>query len=99
MKPDVSKLRVKIFADGADRAGMVEMARKLTKREAAGNLLESIWISIQRMPNQGIEPNRERHPRQHGESGAYYSNPAPGSQFQCDLGKTRVKRVFVIHAN
>ena len=28
MTPDVSKLRVKIFADGADRAGMLEMARK-----------------------------------------------------------------------
>ncbi len=28
MKPDVKKLRVKIFADGADRAGMVEMAKK-----------------------------------------------------------------------
>jgi transaldolase len=28
MMPDVSKLRVKIFADGADRAGMLEMARK-----------------------------------------------------------------------
>ncbi|HXE52284.1 MAG TPA: transaldolase [Tepidisphaeraceae bacterium] len=28
MKPDVSKLRVKIFADGADRAGMLEMAGK-----------------------------------------------------------------------
>ena len=26
--PDVKKLRVKIFADGADRAGMLEMARK-----------------------------------------------------------------------
>ena len=26
--PDVNKLRVKIFADGADRAGMLEMARK-----------------------------------------------------------------------
>jgi transaldolase len=26
--PDVKKLRIKIFADGADRAGMVEMARK-----------------------------------------------------------------------
>jgi transaldolase len=26
--PDVTKLRVKIFADGADRAGMLEMARK-----------------------------------------------------------------------
>jgi transaldolase len=26
--PDVRKLRIKIFADGADRAGMVEMARK-----------------------------------------------------------------------
>jgi transaldolase len=26
--PDLRKLRVKIFADGADRAGMVEMARK-----------------------------------------------------------------------
>ena len=28
MTPDVAKLRVKIFADGADRAGMLEMARK-----------------------------------------------------------------------
>ena len=28
MTPDVSKLHVKIFADGADRAGMLEMARK-----------------------------------------------------------------------
>src|SRR5882724_13685797 len=28
MTPDVSKLRIKIFADGADRAGMLEMARK-----------------------------------------------------------------------
>jgi transaldolase len=28
MPPDVRKLRVKIFADGADRAGMLEMARK-----------------------------------------------------------------------
>lgn len=28
MTPDVSRLRVKIFADGADRAGMLEMARK-----------------------------------------------------------------------
>jgi transaldolase len=28
MSPDVSTLRVKIFADGADRAGMLEMARK-----------------------------------------------------------------------
>src|SRR3982750_4774500 len=28
MTPDVSTLRVKIFADGADRAGMLEMARK-----------------------------------------------------------------------
>ena len=28
MTPDVQKLRVKIFADGADRAGMLEMARK-----------------------------------------------------------------------
>jgi transaldolase len=28
MTPDVNKLRVKIFADGADRAGMLEMARK-----------------------------------------------------------------------
>lgn len=28
MIPDVSKLRVKIFADGADRAGMLEMAAK-----------------------------------------------------------------------
>jgi transaldolase len=28
MAPDLSKLRVKIFADGADRAGMLEMARK-----------------------------------------------------------------------
>jgi transaldolase len=28
MTPDVKKLRVKIFADGADRAGMLEMARK-----------------------------------------------------------------------
>ena len=28
MTPEVSKLRVKIFADGADRAGMLEMARK-----------------------------------------------------------------------
>src|SRR5437588_8620571 len=28
MTPDVSNLRVKIFADGADRAGMLEMARK-----------------------------------------------------------------------
>jgi len=28
MTPDVRKLRVKIFADGADRAGMLEMARK-----------------------------------------------------------------------
>lgn len=28
MMPDVSKLRVKIFADGADRSGMLEMARK-----------------------------------------------------------------------
>jgi len=28
MTRDVSKLRVKIFADGADRAGMLEMARK-----------------------------------------------------------------------
>jgi transaldolase len=28
MAPDVSKLRIKIFADGADRAGMLEMARK-----------------------------------------------------------------------
>lgn len=28
MTPDASKLRVKIFADGADRAGMLEMARK-----------------------------------------------------------------------
>jgi transaldolase len=26
--PDVKKLRIKIFADGADRAGMLEMARK-----------------------------------------------------------------------
>jgi transaldolase len=28
MNPDVSKLRIKIFADGADKAGMLEMARK-----------------------------------------------------------------------
>ena len=28
MTPDLSRLRVKIFADGADRAGMLEMARK-----------------------------------------------------------------------
>ena len=28
MNPDVSKLRVKVFADGADKAGMLEMARK-----------------------------------------------------------------------
>ena len=28
MNPDASKLRVKIFADGADKAGMLEMARK-----------------------------------------------------------------------
>lgn len=28
MTPDLTKLRVKIFADGADRAGMLEMARK-----------------------------------------------------------------------
>src|SRR2546423_6067079 len=28
MTPNVSKLRVKIFADGADRAGMLEMARQ-----------------------------------------------------------------------
>src|SRR6478752_8964598 len=28
MNPDVSKLRVKIFADGADLAGMLEMAAK-----------------------------------------------------------------------
>src|SRR3712207_4407036 len=28
MTPDVKKLRVKIFADGADRAGMLEMARQ-----------------------------------------------------------------------
>jgi len=28
MAPDVSKLRIKIFADGADRSGMLEMARK-----------------------------------------------------------------------
>ena len=28
MTPEVSKLRVKIFADGADSAGMLEMARK-----------------------------------------------------------------------
>jgi transaldolase len=28
MVPNVSQLRVKIFADGADRAGMLEMARK-----------------------------------------------------------------------
>ena len=28
MTPDISKLRVKIFADGADRTGMLEMSRK-----------------------------------------------------------------------
>lgn len=28
MSPELSKLRVKIFADGADKAGMLEMARK-----------------------------------------------------------------------
>src|SRR5690348_5860452 len=28
LRPDVSRLRVKIFADGADLAGMVEMAAK-----------------------------------------------------------------------
>lgn len=28
MTPDVSKLRIKIFADGADRAAMLDMARK-----------------------------------------------------------------------
>ena len=28
MTPEVSKLRIKIFADGADKAGMLEMARK-----------------------------------------------------------------------
>jgi len=28
MNPDVTKLRIKIFADGADKAGMLEMARK-----------------------------------------------------------------------
>ena len=28
MNPDLKKLRVKIFADGADKAGMLEMATK-----------------------------------------------------------------------